>query len=212
MTPMIDEECDVDDTRRRLPDPAPEDLVPEESVSGDGDGRPAAPRLPAIADGVERPVDPGWVSATRITSSIAAFVFGVPVLGGGIVAAVFSDRLGAVAAVALDLAVLAIVGFLVWSAFVWPRIQYRHLRYRVDPTGLAIRRGVLWREDVRVPRSRVQHTDVNQGPIERSFGLSTLIVFTAGTQHAKVSLDGLRDETARAIRDFLVDGGDEDGV
>ena len=195
----------MDDTRQPTPEPAPGDSGPIEPAD-------VADRVPAIADGVERPVDQGWVTATRITSSIAACVFGVPVLGGGIVAAVFSDRLGALATSALDLLALAILALLAWSALAWPRIQYRYLRYRVDPTGIAIRRGVLWREDLRVPRSRVQHTDVNQGPIDRSFGLSTLIVFTAGTQHAKVSLDGLRDETARAIRDFLVDGGDEDGV
>ena len=204
MRPMNDEDRTVDDTRHPMPDPAPEP-VPT-------DDQPPADRVPAIADGVERPVDPEWVTATRISSSIAACVFGVPVLGGGIAAAVFSDRLGGVGTAAIDLVAIALLALLAWSALVWPRIQYRHLRYRVDPTGLAIRRGVLWREDLRVPRSRVQHTDVNQGPIERSFGLSTLIVFTAGTQHAKVSLDGLPDATARAIRDFLVDGGDEDGV
>ena len=42
-----------------------------------------------------------------------------------------------------------------------------------------------------VPRSRVQHTDVSQGPLERNHGLGTLVVYTAGTDHAKVELGGL---------------------
>ena len=193
----------MDDTRQPPPDPVPDEPVPTDEGS-------VAARVPAIADGVERPVDPAWVTATRITSSIAACVFGVPVLGGGIVAAVFSDRLGALGTVAIDVVSLAIVGLLAWSALVWPRIQYRHLRYRVDPTGLAIRRGVLWREDVRVPRSRVQHTDVNQGPIERGMGLATLILHTAGTQHAAIPIPGLAEEVARRIRDHLLD--EENGL
>jgi membrane protein YdbS with pleckstrin-like domain len=57
----------------------------------------------------------------------------------------------------------------------------------VDARGLEIRRGVFWRSVVNVPRSRVQHTDVSQGPLERSYGLGTLIVYTAGTDHAQVN-------------------------
>jgi len=50
----------------------------------------------------------------------------------------------------------------------------------------------------------VQHTDVSQGPAERSYGLGTLSVFTAGTDHARVGLSGLDHATALAIRDHLL--------
>ena len=202
----------MDDTRRPIPDPAPEDLIPKAAVPVDGDDGPVATRLPAIADGVEREVDPAWVTVTRITSAIVAFVIAVPVAVGEIAVAVFADRLPIIPFVVLTVVALGIVGLLAWTAIVWPGLRHRHLRYRVDTDGLAIRRGVWWRTEARVPRSRVQHTDVTQGPIERSFGLATLIVFTAGTQHARVPLEGLRHETARAIRDVLVEGGEGDGV
>ena len=55
-------------------------------------------------------------------------------------------------------------------------------RYRVDADEIEIWSGVLWRQAVVVPRSRVQHIDVSQGPIERSYGLATLSIHTAGTQ------------------------------
>ena len=48
----------------------------------------------------------------------------------------------------------------------WPAISYRRASYRIDEAGIEIRRGVVWRSIVNVPRSRVQHTDVSQGPIE----------------------------------------------
>ena len=44
---------------------------------------------------------------------------------------------------------------------------------------------------IHVPRSRVQHTDVSQGPVERRFGLGTLVIYTAGTDYARVDLAGL---------------------
>ena len=55
-----------------------------------------------------------------------------------------------------------------------------------------------------VPRSRVQHTDVAQGPLERRYGLGTLVIYTAGTEHAKVALPGLAYADALRIRDQLL--------
>jgi uncharacterized protein len=55
-----------------------------------------------------------------------------------------------------------------------------------------------------VPRSRVQHTDVSQGPLERKHGLGRLVIFTAGTQHSRVELPGLAHHTALDIRDRLL--------
>jgi membrane protein YdbS with pleckstrin-like domain len=65
-----------------------------------------------------------------------------------------------------------------------------------------------------VPRSRIQHTDVGQGPIEGRLGLAHLTVYTAGTHQASTTLAGIRYERALAIRKELTLGsGDEgDGV
>jgi membrane protein YdbS with pleckstrin-like domain len=83
----------------------------------------------------------------------------------------------------------------------------------VSPLGLEIRRGVIWRRVINLPLSRVQHTDVQQGPVQRRYGVASLVVHTAGTAAASVTLAGLSYETALRIRDFLVrEGGADDGV
>jgi hypothetical protein len=97
-------------------------------------------------------------------------------------------------------------------AQVWPEKAWRHASYRVSGRGIEIRRGVWWRTVITVPRSRVQHTDVTQGPIERSFGLGTLVLFTAGTDHSKVVLPGLAYGDASAIRDRLAAVDEDDAV
>lgn len=99
---------------------------------------------------------------------------------------------------------------LVWLATAWPARSYERYSYRVDDAGIEIRSGVVFRRVTTVPRSRVQHTDVAQGPIARRFGLGTLVVYTAGTQYSRVSLPGLEYGTAVAIRDTLLprDGAD----
>jgi membrane protein YdbS with pleckstrin-like domain len=99
---------------------------------------------------------------------------------------------------------LLVTVLLTWWLWVWPRKAYAYASYRLDADGLEIRRGVIWRGIINVPRTRVQHTDVSQGPIERSHELSTLIVHTAGTEHAQVVLPGLSRENALALRDQLL--------
>ena len=42
------------------------------------------------------------------------------------------------------------------------------------------------------------------GPYERRFGLATLVVYTAGTEHASIPIEGLSHETALAFRDALL--------
>lgn len=106
----------------------------------------------------------------------------------------------------------AIALALAWRAQRWPEVHHRHASYKVDGLGIEIRRGVLWRSVINVPRSRVQHTDVSQGPLERKHGLGTLAIHTAGTQHARVSLAGLDHATALRIRNHLLPREGGDGV
>ena len=99
--------------------------------------------------------------------------------------------------------VLVLLGM--WHALTWPARAYRHTSYRVDDQGIEIQRGVFWRVVINVPRSRVQHIDVSQGPISRRYGLGTLVIYTAGTDHAKVELAGLEHGRALRIREHLLD-------
>jgi membrane protein YdbS with pleckstrin-like domain len=106
----------------------------------------------------------------------------------------------------------AVNGLLAWHLQRWPAIAHRHTAYRVDQQGIEIRRGVIWRKIINVPRSRVQHTDVSQGPLERRYGLGTLVIYTAGTDHARVALSGLEHNIALGIREHLLPGEGGDAI
>jgi hypothetical protein len=80
------------------------------------------------------------------------------------------------------------------------------------PDGLWIDRGVWWRSETFVPRTRIQHTEVNQGPLARRYGIATLKLFTAGTQHAEVEIDGLAHGDALWLRDELLGRDGHDAV
>ena len=104
-----------------------------------------------------------------------------------------------------------VLGFVLVMAAAWwyANARYRRARFALTVDGLRIRRGVFWRSEVLVPRSRVQHTDLNRGPIDRQLGMSSLKVFTAGTKLASVSIDGLPEARAVALRDALVSDDDD---
>ena len=145
----------------------------------------------------------GWIFGTIVLVVlgiiIAAILFSLPRWGIGTIVTLVGYGLFAV--------------WMIWTVHVLPVWAYRHLRYRIGPLGFEIRSGIWWRKQVTVPVSRVQHTDVAQGPLERRFSLGKLVVYTAGTEHASVTLDGLEFHTAKELRDHLVTAGEAaDGV
>jgi hypothetical protein len=170
-----------------------------------------APPTPPIADAVEHSLDPRVIPLEQLIGWIVALVLS----GGGVVAVLALWGAARFSLVALALLVpswAASSGALAWHLHRWPAVAYRFTSYRVDEEGIEIRRGVYWRVVVNVPRSRVQHTDVSQGPLERRFGLGTLVIYTAGTDHSRVELGGLEHGTALRIREHLLDTSAKDAV
>jgi membrane protein YdbS with pleckstrin-like domain len=109
----------------------------------------------------------------------------------------------------------ALYGALLGAAFgAWlGRKHWRHTHWRLDDDGFTLRRGRMWRSETRVPQSRVQHLDLKRGPLERRYGLSTLVIHTAGSRHSAVTVSGLGEADAERLRDRLArqDDGIDDG-
>jgi membrane protein YdbS with pleckstrin-like domain len=167
-----------------------------------------AEALPPIADGVMRQLDPNTIRVERTASWIFTAIVGVVLL-----VQLGVNLFGGPLRIAIGLGLTVVVGgFFGWLSHRWPEISYRHTFYRVDPQGIEIRRGVVWRRVITVPKSRVQHTDVSQGPLQRTYSLGTLVIYTAGTDHAKVELPGLSHARALRIRDHLLPSGGDDAV
>ena len=184
---------------------------------------PAAGRVPngnpgAVPGGgiahmgeADRALDPASVTAARLAGAIGMAVGTSFALAAVLVAAV-ATPLGGLAAAGLGAAVLVLSAAGAAASWLWPAVRYRHIRYRLDAHGVTIRRGVVWRSVTSVPTSRVQHTDVVRGPVERYFDLATLVIHTAGTRDASVALSGLGHREAVALRDRLIEAGGGRGV
>lgn len=137
-------------------------------------------------------LDPAYVTVLRITTALVALPF---VLGS----------LALEAQDVLPFGFFAIPVFLA-AAFIIIRVPLRRYQargYAMSNDRLRVVRGLLFRSDSVVPFGRVQHIDVNQGPLERAFNLATLTVHTAGTHGASVHLPGLTNETALEMRESI---------
>lgn len=185
----------------------PQEVDPVDDVAPVGQAEQSI----SIIDGEEHGVDPRSVTLDRVVGlSVILAVAVVPSVGvtigwgaGGIPSRVYFSLLtGGLMLLAVSLA----------TGYKWPELHHRHLRYRVDEAGVLIRRGVLWRKVISIPTSRVQHTDVSQGPVQRSYGLATLTVHTAGTEGASIELSGLEHGVAKRLRDHLLPDHESHGI
>jgi len=105
-----------------------------------------------------------------------------------------------------------VAALFIWLSIRRPRRAYAAWRYRIDDRVLETRSGILFQRTRLLPLRRVQHVDLERGPIERRFGLASLVLFTAGTHSAKTTIEGLDSDDAVALRDQLIAIGGDDAV
>ncbi|AWW73105.1 hypothetical protein CD351_01550 [Erythrobacter sp. KY5] len=84
-----------------------------------------------------------------------------------------------------------------------PLARYNARGYQISRDRLRVVRGILFRGDTVVPFGRVQHIDVDQGPIERALDIATLTLHTAGSHNASVQLPGLGHALAVEMRETI---------
>ena len=150
--------------------------------------------MPALSDdtgdGGPVPLERRVLSLWRIRSSLALGAW----LALVVAASVGAGRVLPGVAIAV---VLAVVGGLLvrwWTSLVW-----RSWQFRVGGGALHLRHGVLTRRESTIPYHRVQHIDLEAGPLERRMGLTSLILRTASAS-SDSTVPGIDAADAEALR------------
>jgi uncharacterized protein len=138
------------------------------------------------------PLDPAYVQVMRIVAALSA----VPLLVGAGVAEFMQFLFPGTFLIPLLI-------LLSYWVFVVPPRRYNRWGYDAGVDRLRIERGYLFYSDTVVPFGRIQHIDVDQGPIERRYDLATLSVHTAGTHGSTIVLPGLKHADALALRERI---------
>jgi membrane protein YdbS with pleckstrin-like domain len=138
-------------------------------------------------------LDPRAKILWRVTGALRA----LPLLAGG---AFVSWVLLRVAEFPLLLAVLPFLAAFMLSvslASVVPGLRWRRWRYEIRDDEVDLQRGILWIRRTLVPLARIQHVDTQSGPLQRRFGLATVVFYTAAGANQIPELSALVAAEAR---------------
>jgi membrane protein YdbS with pleckstrin-like domain len=159
-------------------------------------------------DEIDQPVDPRAIAVWRFATALAF----VPPFAVVSIVAIATTVARLPVAIAFLIAWLLLLGAALVVVWRYPPARYRHLSYRIDDAGITVRDGVFWRTRSALPRMRIQHTDVSQGPLQRRYGVATLKLYTAGSRFTRIEVPGLEHAVAVALGDRLQRRANDDAV
>ncbi|MEM7780362.1 MAG: PH domain-containing protein [Pseudomonadota bacterium] len=139
---------------------------------------------------------PNYKLLMRFAAIILAVVI---IIGGLVIEAVISDNTNLPVGFVIGPAVLLAL----FVAIRVPLARYNAKGYQISQDRLRVVRGIMFRSDTVVPFGRVQHIDVDQGPIERALDIATLTLHTAGSHNSSVHLPGLGHSLAVEMREAI---------
>lgn len=86
------------------------------------------------------------------------------------------------------------------AAISLPILSYKRRKYLFTEDKIEIAEGIFFRVTSMIPISRVQHLTIDEGPLLRRYGLTSIAVFTTAGSFV---LDGLKRDDAYTIADNL---------
>jgi membrane protein YdbS with pleckstrin-like domain len=87
------------------------------------------------------------------------------------------------------------------AAGVGPYLRYRRWRYEIRERDLLLSRGALFHVVTLIPFDRIQFVETHQGPLDRLFRLTSLVVYTAAGRAGQIP--GLDVSEAEELREEL---------
>lgn len=153
------------------------------------------PDAPALRRPADR-LDPRALPVMRINQSVTVIVGPLLALGIGFV---LERWLGFGMAWVYGAAIFLFITDLALT-FILPQIDYRNWYYEIREDEVDTLHGIWMKERRIVPMSRIQHVNVNQGPVQRRYGLATVEYSTAAGVSQIPQLD---IEKAAEVRDQI---------
>ncbi len=151
---------------------------------------------PSAEPVVDTPLSPRVVLFWRASWVIGTAVLLVPAL----LVAVAATAIPAPVRLPLPLLVL-ILGI---AGTIWvPAATYERWRFAITDEGVELRHGLVIHRESSIPNFRVQHIDVEQGPLERWRGIVTLTISTASPASDAV-IPGITPEQAEELRSRIL--------
>lgn len=145
-------------------------------------------------------LDPNWIPAEHFSAAIFFSILSCASFVGWILFAFFVWGFSDARTWLILLATVAVLAVLIWWSRKYTYLQWQTTRLRKSELGLELHRGVYWQHKIFIPRERIQHTDITQGPVSRKFHVAELVINTAGNHNYVIKIEGLNFERAKELR------------
>lgn len=132
---------------------------------------------------------------------ITFFVFWAVVLIGALTALFFTGKLGLISQ--FYPIPIAYAGLLI-AVYIWSGLMAEACGFSLRDKDIHFKSGIIWKKTISLPFNRIQHVELESGPIERAFKLSTLKFFTAGGASTDMKIPALTMERASRLREFVI--------
>jgi membrane protein YdbS with pleckstrin-like domain len=100
--------------------------------------------------------------------------------------------------------ILGGIGLLTVLSILYEYLSYKHKFYALREKDLLYKNGIIFRDLVAIPFNRVQHCEIDQGPIQRMYTLSGIKIFTAGGSNSDLVIEGLTKLEAERIKTYIL--------
>ena len=83
------------------------------------------------------------------------------------------------------------------------KAYFRRRKFKIAEKNISYQEGILYQKETLVPFARIQHIEIDEGPIERFFNIATLSIYTAGDSGRDLKISGLELMKAQEIKSFI---------
>jgi len=91
------------------------------------------------------------------------------------------------------------------SVLIWAPLVARSRGFALREHDIHYKSGLIWRKTVSLPFNRIQHVELESGPLERLFKLTTLKFFTAGGGSTDMKIPALTFTRATTLRSYVLE-------
>lgn len=135
---------------------------------------------------------PKAVRLSKLSALITHILFVVILVGLFILAVIFEWTM-------IPLVIAASV--IVLSGFIFigvvPNMRAKYFAYEVEEEEIRITKGIGWISDILIPMVKVQHVELESGPLMRRSDIAHITIVTAATKHR---IYGLERENAESLQ------------
>ncbi|MDO3386350.1 PH domain-containing protein [Gilvimarinus sp. SDUM040013] len=155
-------------------------------------------QLPPLQSEPWLPIDPSYKSVLRITVTLNLLI---PIVGCIVVLLLNIEPLLLIVKIVLALCVSLVLVL----CGIWIPRRVKRTEYLLRELDVHKRTGYWWHATSSAGNNRIQHIEVTQGPLERLYGLSKLVLYTAGGGQSDIKIPGLPSETAHRLKNYLTE-------